>query len=208
MNVLAVGAHYDDVELGCSGTLIKHVESGDKVTIIVITNSGYKNPQGDVVRGADIAHQEGLNAVRIIGGELIFLDYETFEVPFDEGLTRTLNQHVVELSIDTVYCHWVNDIHRDHKYAGQATLMASRHVPRCLMYRSNFYLTDQPFKGNFYSDISRVMDRKIEVIKAHKSELERVRYKWIDFFRKQHQNDGQIIGVDFAEVFEVVRYLV
>ena len=39
MNVLAVGAHYDDIELGCSGTLIKHVQAGDRVTLLVITDS-------------------------------------------------------------------------------------------------------------------------------------------------------------------------
>jgi LmbE family N-acetylglucosaminyl deacetylase len=86
--------------------------------------------------------------------------------------------------------------------------MGGRHVPRVLMYRSNYYDTEQMFKGNFYSDISDVMDKKIEVIKSHKSELERVRGKWIEFFANQNSNDGQKIGVKYAECFEVVRYLV
>jgi LmbE family N-acetylglucosaminyl deacetylase len=85
--------------------------------------------------------------------------------------------------------------------------MAGRHVPRFLMYRSNYYDTEQTFKGNFYSDITSVMDRKMEVIKAHKSELERVRLKWLDFFKNQNANDGQKIGVEYAECFEVVRFL-
>jgi LmbE family N-acetylglucosaminyl deacetylase len=76
------------------------------------------------------------------------------------------------------------------------------------MYRSNFYDTEQRFKGNFYSDITAVMEIKIDVIKAHKSELKRVRYKWLDFFTKMHANDGQMIGVQYAECFEIVRYLV
>ena len=46
MNVLGVGAHYDDLELGCSGTLINHVKKGDNVTMLVITDSSYKNPDG------------------------------------------------------------------------------------------------------------------------------------------------------------------
>ena len=51
------------------------------------------------------------------------------------------------------------------------------------------------------------MKKKIDVIKAHKSELKRVRNSWIDFFKRQNANDGQKIGVQYAECFEVIRYL-
>ena len=76
------------------------------------------------------------------------------------------------------------------------------------MYRCNYYDTEVNFRGNFYSDISDVMDIKIQVIKAHKSELERVRYSWLEFFINQNNNDGQKIGVEYAECFEIIRYLV
>lgn len=208
MNVLGVGAHYDDLELGCSGTLIKHVEAGDRVTMLVITDSAYKNPIGGLVRGRKVAYQEGLRAARIIGAKIICFNYKTFMVPFDETLSKKLNYYIDKLKIDMVYSHWVYDLHRDHQYAAKCTMMAARHVPRFLMYRSNFYDTEQQFRGNLYSDISNVMDRKIAVIKEHKSELERVRYKWLGFFLKEHENDGQKIGVKYAESFEAVRYLV
>ena len=208
MNVLAVGAHYDDIELGCRGTLIKHVQNGDCVYMIVVTDSGYKNPDGDNIRDAEAARMEGLKAAEIINATLICLEYKTFEVPFDDILGKILLKHIERLEIEIIYSHWVYDLHRDHQYAGKSTLMAGRHVPRFLMYRSNFYDTEQRFNGNFYSDITDVMDYKIEVIKAHKSELKRVRYKWLEFFTKLHENDGQKIGVKYAECFEVVRYLI
>jgi LmbE family N-acetylglucosaminyl deacetylase len=208
VNILGVGAHFDDLELGCSGTLIKHIQIGDKVTMLVITNSAYRNHDGAKIRGADVALRESIEASKIIGAELICLNYKTFMVPFDEALTQEINRYIEELEIDTIYSHWVHDLHRDHQYSGRTTLMAGRHVPRFMMYRSNFYDTENQFHGNFYSDISDVMDKKIEVIKAHKSELERVRYKWLDFFCKQHKNDGQKIGVKYAECFEVIRYLI
>ncbi|UCH22032.1 MAG: PIG-L family deacetylase [Deltaproteobacteria bacterium] len=208
MKVLAVGAHYDDIELGCSGTLIKHAQNHDSVTMLVITDSAYKNPDGIQIRDGAVARREGEAAAKIIGAELICLDYQTFEVPFDDILGKVILNYIEKLEIDTIYSHWVYDLHRDHQYAGKSTLMAGRHVPRFLMYRSNFYDTEQRFKGNFYSDITAVMEIKIDVIKAHKSELKRVRYKWLDFFTKMHANDGQMIGVQYAECFEVVRYLV
>jgi len=207
MNILAVGAHYDDVELGCSGTLVNHVRKGDRVTIIVVTNSAYKTPDGQPIRSASVAHEEGQKAASLLGAELICLDYDTFFVPFDEGLTKKITSHVEKLSIDTVYCHWVHDLHRDHQYVAKSTIMASRHVPRVLMYRSNYYDTYDVFRGSFYSDISIAMDTKIAAIKAHQSELERVRHEWIKFIERQNANDGQKIGVKYAECFESIRYL-
>ncbi len=208
MNVLGVGAHYDDLELGCSGTLIKHVQKGDDVTMLVITDSAYSNPEGHEIRAADIALEEGKTAAKIVGADLICLGYKTFNVPFDDQLVKFILRIIEKYKIETVYSHWIYDLHRDHQYAARSTMMAARHVPRFLMYRSNFYDTEQQFRGNFYSDISAVIQKKVEVIKAHKSELERVRYQWLDFFMKMHANDGQKIGVSFAECFEVVRYLI
>ncbi len=208
MNVLGIGAHFDDLELGCSGTLINHVRKGDKVTMLVITDSSYINPSGEIIRESEIAYKEGLTAANIIGAQLICLNLKTFMVPFDEFLTKKINSYIDDFKIDTIYSHWVNDLHRDHQFTAKAVLMAGRHIPRFLMYRSNQYDTEQQFKGNFYSDISEVMDKKIEVIKAHESELQRVRYAWLDFFKNQNANDGQKIGVRYAECFEVIRYLI
>jgi len=208
MNILGVGAHFDDLELGCSGTLIKHIKQGDKVVMMVVCNSAYNNIDGKVIRDKETACMEGEKAAAIIGAELICLDYDTFMVPFGEELTGIINNYVEELNIDMIYCPWVHDLHRDHHYAAKNTLMAGRHVPKFLMYRCNYYNTEHTFRGNFYSDISDVIDKKIEVIKSHESELERVRYKWIEFFRNQNANDGQKIGVKYAECFEVIRYLV
>ncbi|HKI81197.1 MAG TPA: PIG-L deacetylase family protein [Pseudodesulfovibrio sp.] len=208
MKVLGIGAHYDDVELGCSGTLLKHIKAGDKVTILVVTDSAYKNPDGDTVRDLETASREGKAAADILGAELICLGYSTFEVPFDEGLTKQIQKVIEVLDIDTIYSHWDGDIHRDHVWTAKAALMAGRHVPRFLMYRSNYYETGTPFEGSFYSDISGHMVRKMEAIEAHESELSRTRYEWLEFFDKQNANLGMMIGVKYAECFKVVRYLV
>lgn len=208
MNVLAIGAHYDDIELGCSGTLMKHVDKGDSVTMVVVTNSAYSDPSGRVIRTADTALREGKLAAEIIGAKLECLNFETFFVPFSEDLGSVLTKYIEDLNIDVVYAPWTGDLHRDHQYTGRTAMMAARHVKRYLMYRCNFYDTEQQFRSNFYSDISDFMDRKIEAICAHQSELERVRYGWLEFFKNEHRNSGQRIGVEYAECFEVVRYLI
>jgi len=207
-NILAIGAHYDDLELGCSGSLIKYVDEGAKVTMIVVTDSAYQNPDGEIVREAETAYNEGASAAKIIGADdLICLNYKTFMVPFDESLTKKIIYYIEKLNIDTIFSHWVYDIHRDHQYTAKSAMMAGRHIPRFFMYRSNYYDTEKTFNGSYYIDISNQIEKKKEVIKAHKSELERVRYKWLNFILNQNANDGQKIGVNYAEKFEIIRYL-
>jgi len=207
-NILAIGAHYDDLELGCSGSLIKYVEEGIKVIIMVVTDSAYQNPNGELIRSAEAAYNEGEKAVKIIGADdLICLNYKTFMVPFDEFLTKKIIFYIEKLKIDTIFSHWIYDLHRDHQNTAKSVMMAGRHVPRFFMYRSNYYDTEESFKGTYYIDISNQIEKKKEVIKAHKSELERVRYRWLEFILKQNANDGQKIGVRFAEKFEIIRYL-
>ena len=207
MNVLGIGAHFDDLELGCGGSLIKHVEKGDKVTMLVVAKSGYKGPKGNTIRDSNTANKEGLKGAKIIGADLICLNYKTFNVPFDEDLTKQIMSHIENLKIDIIYSHWIYDLHRDHQNVGRCSLMAGRHVPRFLMYKSSFYDSEHSFRGNFYVDISDVMDKKIEAIKAHDSELKRVENKWLDFVEKQEFNNGLKSGTKYAECFEIVRYL-
>ncbi len=207
-NVLGVGAHFDDLELGCGGALAKHTANGDNVTMIVVTDSEYRSPEGEVIRSADKALEEGRQAASILGAEMLCLGYKTFEVPFEERLTKVLYALITARKIDTLYSHWVYDLHRDHQYAGRASLMAGRHVPRHLMFRSNYYDTEQNFKGNFYSDVTNVYDKKIASVKCYRTELERVCYEWIAFFKHQNRSHGMQIGCTYAEAFEIVRYLV
>ncbi len=73
MNILAIGAHPDDVEFGCFGTLCKHVNSGDEVTIVVMTSSNVKDAQtGEVTRDGMKSISEAQSAANTIGANLIF----------------------------------------------------------------------------------------------------------------------------------------
>lgn len=208
MNILAVGAHYDDIELGCGGTLINHVKKGDTVWMVVVTDSGYSDPAGIVIRDNETAKEEGKKAAKIIGARLIGLEYKTFYINFDEKLTADLTNIIENNGIDTIYSHWSKDIHRDHQNTAKSVLMAARHIPRLLMYQSNWYDTDLAFHGTFYSDISTVMDQKLEAITAHRSEIKRTENAWIEYLKNKHRIDGMKTGVRFAESFVPVRYLV
>lgn len=207
MNVLAVGAHFDDIELGCGGALAKHAENGDNVYAYVATKSGFTNHQNIEIRSDETASTEGENAMRILGVELIKGSFNTLEVEFTDKLNLEILKIVEDKKIELVYSHWMGDIHHDHQAVARASLHSCRHVPRQLMYRSNWYHSNLEFKGNFYVDISNFWEQKKRSIEAHESEMERTGRKWIEFFHNEAKNAGQRIGVDKAELFEVVKWL-
>lgn len=207
MNILAIGAHFDDVELGCGGAIAKHVANKDKVFVYVATVSGFTDHKNKKVRSNEIAAKEGSKAMAILGANLIYGRFNTLEVEFTESLTLEIIKIIEEKKIDMVYTHWIGDIHHDHQAVARASLHSCRHVPRLLMYRSNWYHSTFEFRGNFYVDITDYWGKKVKAVKAHKSEMKRVGRKWIEFFENEAKNAGQRIGVLLAEVFELVKWI-
>lgn len=208
MNILAIGSHFDDVELGCGGALARHTRKGDAVYVYVATVSGFANYNQQSVRSNEIALSEGQAAMKILGvKELICGQFQTLAVEFVDSLNMEILRIVEEKQIDLVYAHWSGDIHHDHQAVAKASLHSCRHVPRLLMYRSNWYHSTLEFHGNFYVDITETWEVKEQSILSHESEVERTGRKWVSFFKNEAENAGQRIGVRFAEVFEVVKWL-
>lgn len=207
MNVLAIGAHYDDIELGCGGTIARHVSKGDMVLAYVASNSGYTGYNRQEIRNSDAARREGEAAMAVLGGELVHGSFPTFSIEFCEALNVEIVRLVKEHNIGLVYTHWTGDIHHDHQAVARASLHSCRHVPRLLMYRSNWYHSEKEFRGNFYVDISDYWDMKCKAIEAHATEVTRTCGAWISFFHNEALNAGQRIGVKYAEVFEMVKWL-
>jgi len=207
MNILAIGAHFDDVELGCGGTLAKHSQNGDNIFIYVATLSGYSNQAKTVIRDNSIALKEGQNAAKILGATLITGKFDTLKLEFTDDVNVDILNIIEKNNINLIYTHWHGDIHHDHQSLARASLHAGRHVKRMLMYRSNWYHSVYDFRGGFYIDITDYWDVKEKAIAAHESEYNRVGKQWIEFFKNEAENAGKKIGVPLAEVFEVVKWI-
>jgi LmbE family N-acetylglucosaminyl deacetylase len=208
-NILAIGAHFDDIELGCGGTIARHVFNGDNVVMLVVTNSAYYNYDGVAIRTMDTAQREGRDAAKILGvKQLLSSGLETKTLQYGFELIEIINKVIDDNGIDIVYTHWDKDVHQDHSAIGRATLNAGRHVKNILMYRSNWYHTTAEFRGNYYSDISDFITTKIDAVKAHKNEYEKFGQGWVDFFINENSNAGKKIGCKYAEAFEIVKYYV
>lgn len=208
MKILAIGAHADDVELGIGGTLARHVSDGHEVHILIVTHSAYKNFDGKIIRSKEVALEEAINAAKIMGVKhLKCLNYETKLVDHGVKLIEDINRQIDEIKPNVIYTHWDGDIHQDHSATAQATIVAGRNVPRILMYRSNWYKSYKHFDSNFYVDITNFIDVKIQAIRAHISEISRRGDDWVEFFKNQCRNNGQEVGVRYAETFQVIKWL-
>src|SRR5271169_2427808 len=119
--------------------------------------------------------------MEILGVELTCGYFRTLEIEFTEQLNVQILKLVQAKQIDKVYTHWVGDIHHDHQAVARASLHSCRHVPRMLMYRSNWYHSTMEFRGNFYSDITKQWDTKERAIQADATEMDRTSSKWIGF---------------------------
>lgn len=207
MRILAIGAHYDDLELGCGGTLARHVRDGDQVWGFIATESGYSDSGGKRIRGNDEACYEGRMAAGIIGYELISGDIPTFEIEPGERIQRKLLDIIESKKIDTIYTHWLYDVHHDHRNLAAATMHCAKHINRILMYRSNWYQSDISFREDFMVDISSTWVLKEKALRVYMGEMERTGNTWLDYFKRQAQNLGMQCGVGFAECFQVVKWM-
>lgn len=207
MNVLAIGAHFDDIELGCGGSLAKHVRNGDKVFGFIATSSGFNNKEGVALRKSNEALEEALCASKKIGYQLLLGNIPTFYLEYGEEIHAKLIKIIEDKHIDLIYTHWSHDVHHDHRNLSVSTLHVARHVNKLLMYRSNWYISEVPFQENFYVDITDTWDIKEAAIRLYESEYKRVGEKWLTYFKQEAINNGLKTGVEYAEAFQAVKWL-
>lgn len=208
MNVLAIGAHSDDIELGCGGSLAKHAELGDKIIIYIATTSEGINPFGEKIRDGEEALKDSKKAALILGAKLINGIFKVNELEFNDELNSELIKIILENKIDLMYTHWDQDAHHDHRMLSLASLHAGRHLNRILMYKSNWYQSIGHFCNNFYIDISSVWVKKEELLNCYQSEMMRTNGAWINYNRNCAENYGMVIGVKYAEVFQCVKWVI
>lgn len=210
-NVLAIGAHPDDIEFGCSGTLYKHIQSGDNVYILVMTQSNVKDAlTGRRTRDAFISLEEANNAAKVIGGELILGPFEDTNVPFNGESVAFIEKIIKEKNINVVYTHWAGDTHQDHINTLSATMAAARLVKNVLCYEQVPLprISNTHPVANYYVDISDVLDIKLNSCKCHKSQINKFNehgFDMIDNIITLAKFRGNQVGVKYAEAFNVLK---
>ena len=211
MKILAIGAHADDIEIAAGGMLSKAAADGHDVFMCITTVSGYSDLQGNPGRQNEVATQEAEQAASILGAkELITLDFETLQMPYDGASVSAIELQINKLQPDVILSHWPHDINQDHRATAMATLTAARRHNKILMYEP-FTPSGRSYEGfrsqAYYKFDQQAQTNKSAALNSHESEREKFGGdKWIKAIESRAVVRGYEVGADFAECFEVLRW--
>ena len=120
MNILAIGAHPDDIEFGCGGTLSKYSEKGHKVYMLVLSI-------GDKGGDPEIRQKEQENSAQILGAEKLYFGNEKdTEIVQSQKLITEIEGFLKEIKPDFIFVHYFDDTHQDHRNLSNSTISATR----------------------------------------------------------------------------------
>lgn len=209
MRILAIGAHLDDIEIACGGTLAKAVSSGHEVKVLIMSKSGYTNISGEIQRSDDLAVEEGLSALHVLGiTDIEILEFPTKDIPFRSDVVNAIDQCMSRFNPDVVFTHHPFDTHQAHEGVSKATIASARRKNTVFFYEpitpsGRSYVA---FKPTLYVDIESTIEKKIVSLKCHASEYNKFGAEdWIEGVRCRCGFRGYEIGKKYAEAFEILR---
>lgn len=198
MNVLAIGAHPDDIELGCGASLLAHRERGDRISLLVMSNGqrGMRDSQPRTV--------EQERAAAALGAALYWGGFEDAAIPEGRPAVAAIEEIMHAVAADIVYSHAPNDTHQDHRATSLATLAATRRLPRVCMYESP---TTLRFSPSVFVDVEGLVEPKVELISHHASQVLKNGIVDLAAIRAQATYRGFQARVRAAEAFETDRFV-
>ena len=196
--VLAIGAHPDDIELGCGGTIRAVAAAGNKVIAIFLT-------KGEISGAPEVRTLESKEALAVLGvSEVHFGDYPDAEIPNSSKVIDFLESFALKYKPETVLTHTVNDVHQDHRLVGWLSLSAFRNIPHLLAYETP--RATGAFNPAYFVDISKHVKFKWDALKCHISQKQK-RYLAYESMINLSTFRGSQVNLSAAEAFEVVRYV-
>jgi N-acetylglucosamine malate deacetylase 1 len=200
-NVLAVTPHPDDIEMGCLGTLLKHKEAGDDVTVVVATKGGY----GD--RPWSVIHSEMLEAQKVLDTEYVVFDNPVGHYKSEWKTVSELDAIIRDRKIDIIYTSWYGDSHQDHQATFRNVLAAARtknvRSLYCYEISDYSYRSQNTFNARRYVDITPYMEKKLAAMRSYKTYIKQYH---LDVARALAAHRGLACGTssNYAEAFEVI----
>ena len=166
--ILAIGAHPDDIELGCGASLAKYAQAGARIRAIVMS----KGRRG-ALSEADRATETAQAFARIGIADVVIYDFP------DTNLTHSLNEmvavideHLRTFVPQRVYTMFEHDRHQDHRAVYEASVVACRQVPQLLSYETPSSYPN--FKPTVFEDIADFLELKVEALQCHRSQADRL----------------------------------
>jgi bacillithiol biosynthesis deacetylase BshB1 len=227
LDILAIGAHPDDVELGCSATIAKEISRGKKVGVLDLTR-GELGTRGS----AEIRDEEAASAAEILG--LTIRENLGFKDGFfmnDEDHQKAVIEIIRKYQPEVVLCNAIQDRHIDHgkgsKLVSDACFLSGlrkietrfdQKVQEAWRPKQVYhYIQWENLKPDFVVDVTGFMDIKLKAVKAYSSQFYDPDSKepvspissknFLDSISYRASDLGRIIGKESAEGFTVERFV-
>jgi LmbE family N-acetylglucosaminyl deacetylase len=224
MNVLVVGAHPDDEVLGAGGAIVRHVDAGDVVTVLIL-GSGLSAR----LRGPDALASQDLDALQVdartAADVLGVSDLRLLDLPdnrFDSlallDIVKSVEGVVDAVEPQVVYTHHPGDLNIDHQRTVAAVLTACRPQPGHSVRRilamevpsaTGWGDPAQAFVPSVFLDIGAVLERKLQAMAAYRSELRAYPHaRSLESIEARARAWGSQVGLVAAEPFVLLREIV
>ena len=199
MNVLVIGAHPDDFEIGMAGTIMNHANKGDIVIGIIMSN-------GEKIGNTRERVKEVKTSAKILGiKKLFFLEIKNTKIASGIKSIEPVESVVKKYKIKRVYTHSPHDNHQDHRETSLATLSACREVPQILFYESPS--SDIDFRPTFFVDITPYVKLYVKSLQSYLSLKKfKKRYLEISAIESLAKFRGYQSKLKYADSFGVYRF--
>ena len=162
MKILAIGAHPDDLEYGCGGTLCKMSKAGHEINLLVMT-------KGQMGGNEKLREREQEKAAKILKAKLFWGNFIDTQVPLEKNTINTIEVIIKKIKPDLIFALYNNDTHQDHRTVSQATITATRYIRNVLFYEVPSTINFAP--ASVLVDIGPVLKQKMDLLKSHRSQV-------------------------------------
>jgi LmbE family N-acetylglucosaminyl deacetylase len=202
LRILCLGAHPDDPESGCGGTLARYAAAGHRVTIIYLTRGERGIPGRSLDEAARIRTAEAQQACKILGASPVFAGQIDGATEVNAREIDRIASVIKSETPDALFTHWPIDSHPDHQAASLLGIRAWYALKRS--FPVYFFEVDAgsqtvAFHPTVHVDVSPTRDAKRRALLAHESQrgdkIYRIHHEPMELFR------GREIGATAAEAF-------
>lgn len=199
--VLSLGAHPDDIELGCGGSMAKLLKGDSEVYAAIFSSCGDETPEQPGLRATEYKAAAAALGVR----RAVLYDFPNRELPeHRHAIMQKMEQLQSELEPDLVFIPFLEDPHQDHEAIARAAIRTFRRRETVLQFEILRY-GSHSFTPSLFVDITSTIDRKLDALRHYRSQFERRMYFDEESFKSLARTRGAQSGYNYAEGFVIYK---
>lgn len=200
--ILAIGAHTDDIEMGCAGLIARLTDIDANVNIAIMSKCDDQFSEDEKGKLVEECHRSS-DILRI--GKTYLYDFPNKELPEHRiEIMNNFNNLQKEVQPDLILMPSLNDPHQDHSEVAHCAVRTFRGTETILQYEILRH-GSHTFMPTLFVDISKYIDTKVKALCCYKSQMERRAYFDEESFRALARTRGAQSGYNYAEGFVIYK---